>query len=107
MDRKLDRAARELGVKGEHLFEANRRKRLLANSILIKIRDELASDPETEEFTYPVGSAVAKLERFVLTHYPWDIADQIRPDHSITLSLNESIEPPELTVTIGQPARKS
>lgn len=107
MDRKLDKAARELGVKGEYLFEANRRKRLLVNSILIRIRDELARDPETEEFTYSVGDSVKKLERFVLSHYPSEIADQIRPDHSITLRLDESVEPPRLTVTIGQPPKTS
>lgn len=87
----------------EKMVEAEQRKRLLANSILIRIRDELSNQPETEQITYPLKDSVGKLERFVLTHYPQDIADRIRPDRSISLELDESVEPPQLTVTIGQP----
>lgn len=102
MDRKLHRAARELGVKGEYLFEAERRKRLLANSIFIKIRNEVALHPETDEFILPMSSALGKLERFVLSHYPHDVSNRMPSRHPITLRLDESVEPPLLAVSIGQ-----
>jgi len=86
----------------ELLLESERRKNLLAKSVLIRIRDELSRQPEAEQFTFPLKSAAGKLERFVLSHYPDDISARIRADHSLKLELDESVEPPELTVTIEQ-----
>lgn len=86
----------------ERVREAERRKDLLAKWVLIQIRDELSRQPEAEQITFPLKKADGKLERFVLSHYPEDISDRIRADHSISLELDETVEPPELTVTIGQ-----
>lgn len=106
MDRKLHSAARQLGVKGELLFESERRKRLLANTILIQVRDELVANPEADQLTFPLsGSADGKLERFVLTHYPQDIAERIPSSRMLSIEVDESVEPPLLTVTIGDTKR--
>lgn len=86
----------------ERVREAERRKDLLAKWVLIKIRDELSRQPEAEQFTFPLRNTEGKLERFVLSHYPDDVSARIRADHSLKLELDESVEPPELTVTIGQ-----
>lgn len=106
MDREMHRIARELGVNGEYLFEAERRKRILANSVLIRTREELQINPETERFTYALPPTVGKLERFVLSHYPHEISRRIHSNEPLTLSLDESVEPPKLTVTIGSPAER-
>jgi len=83
---------------------AEERKRLLAKSILVHIRYELSQQPEAEAFTYPLKSSVGKLERFVLSHYPQDIAERIGA--SVSLELDESVVPPLLTVSIGQPKKR-
>jgi|GEM_PF-5958608 hypothetical protein len=96
MDRHPRRTTRE------KLVEAEDRKTLLAKAVLIRIRAELVEKPDADEFTFPLRSPVGKLERFVLSHYPQDIADRISKKHAISLQLDETVEPPELTVTIGQ-----
>jgi hypothetical protein len=101
MDRKLHSAARQLGVKGDLLFEAERRKQLLANAILIRLRDEVYENPEADELRFPLPTSIGKMERFVLSHYPEDIAERIPSSRKLSLEIDESVEPPLLSVSIG------
>lgn len=93
-----------VSTRRENYYEADRRKRLLANSILIRIREELTATPGIDSFTYPLEPkhGLGRLERFVLSHYPDDIATRVRSDRSVSLEYDANVEPPLLTVRLGE-----
>lgn len=106
MDRETRRIACQLGVKGELLFEAERRKQLLANTVLILLRDALNENPENDTFSISFTEPIGRLERYMLTHNPEDISGKMRTKHEINLSFDGSVEPPLLTVSIGKTRSK-
>ena len=98
--------------KREHRRERTRIiKRNLAFSVLVRIEEELAEHPDTESFTAPllVSEGIeSSLSRRLLRDCPEAITRPLLPriGREVLLRLDETVEPPMLSVQLGERIRR-
>lgn len=94
-----------------HSFEHNRRrerflriertKRQLAMSVLTRINEEVIHNPNITEFTAPMLKT-DKIALRILREHPEIIARRLDTGRLVNIELDESTQPPELTIRLGQ-----
>lgn len=94
-----------------HSFEHNRRrerhqlvertKRQLARSVLLRVHEQIETDPEVTSFTVPVLRP-ERIALALLRDYPEIISRRVNIGRAVTLRLNEDVQPPELEIELGQ-----
>ena len=89
----------------ERFQEASRRKRALAETVSAMIMDTAEDDTAAADLRLGFYGPVGRLERFVLRHHPEEIAGKLAVGRSVSLALDESVEPPLLLVTLGEATR--
>lgn len=81
--------------------QVERTKRHLAQSVMMRINEELMEDPDATEFSTPVLKPEKTVMR-ILRDHPEIIARRLDLGRLVSLELDESTEPPELTIRLGQ-----
>lgn len=76
-------------------------KRNLAKSVLVRVHEEVASDADVREFTTPLLRTNDVALR-ILRNHPDVIARRVDIGRSLSLELDESVEPPLLRISLGE-----
>lgn len=81
--------------------QVERTKRQLAQSVLMRVHEQLEDDPETTSFSVPVLKP-EKLALRLLRDHPEVISRRVDLGRAVVLRLNEETQPPELEIELGQ-----
>ncbi len=85
----------------ERFLHVEHVKKQLALSVLSRINEEVINDPDITEFTAPMLKT-DKVALRMLREYPEIVTRRIDAGRVVSLALNETVQPPELTVRLGQ-----
>lgn len=77
-------------------------KESMALGLTVRIREELASNPDVTEFRTPLIRSLSPLESHFIRHTPEEIAGRVAVGRCVRIEIDETTEPAELVITLSE-----